>query len=138
MSRTDIIADFLTIVRNGLKIKKVHVDVPYSKIIEKILVIFKENQYIEDFKVIEFSVEKKSLSKYKLFRVYLKYLHEESAIVNLRRVSRPGLRFYVNKDKIPLVLRGQGLAVISTSKGILTDKEARTQKIGGEVICYIW
>jgi small subunit ribosomal protein S8 len=138
MSRTDIIADFLTTVRNGSKIKKVHVDVPYSKIIEKILKIFKENQYIEDFKAIEFSVEKRVGSKYKLFRVYLKYLHGEPAIVNLRRVSRPGLRFYVNKDKIPLVLRGHGLAVISTSRGMLTDKEARAQKIGGEVICYIW
>ena len=131
MSKTDPIADFLTIIRNGLMAKKENVDVPASRITKSILEILKKTEYIDNFKLIE---DKKQ----GILRVYLKYLSGEPAIINLRRISKPGLRIYVKQDKIPRVLRGRGIAVISTSKGILTDNEARQEKLGGEVICYVW
>jgi len=131
MSKTDPIADFLTIIRNGLMAKKENVDGPASRITKSILEILKKTEYIDNFKLIE---DKKQ----GILRVYLKYLSGEPAIINLRRISKPGLRIYVKQDKIPRVLRGRGIAVISTSKGILTDNEARQEKLGGEVICYVW
>jgi len=131
MSKTDPIADFLTIIRNGLMAKKENVDVPASRITKSILEILKKSEYIDNFKLIE---DKKQ----GILRVYLKYLSGEPAIINLRRISKPGLRVYVKQEEIPRVLRGRGIAVISTSKGILTDNEAREQKLGGEVICYVW
>ena len=131
MSKTDPIADFLTIIRNGLMAKKENVDVPASRITKSILEILKKTEYIDNFKLIE---DKKQ----GILRVYLKYLSGEPAIINLRRISKPGLKIYVKQDKIPRVLRGRGIAVISTSKGILTDNEARQEKLGGEVICYVW
>ena len=131
MSKTDPIADFLTIIRNGLMAKKENVDVLASRITKSILEILKKSEYIDNFKLIE---DKKQ----GILRVYLKYLSGEPAIINLRRISKPGLRVYVKQGKIPRVLRGRGIAVISTSKGILTDNEAREQKLGGEVICYVW
>ncbi len=138
MSRTDLIADTLTIIRNGLMAKKNNTDVPYSKVIESILNLLKEQKYIDDFKVMEYSTTRKQASKHKLFRVYLRYISGTPAITNLKRISKPGLRIYVNKNKIPRVLRGRGVALISTSKGIITDEQARQQKIGGEVICFVW
>jgi len=131
MSKTDPIADFLTIIRNGLMAKKENVDVLASRITKSILEILKKTEYIDNFKLIE---DKKQ----GILRVYLKYLSGEPAIINLRRISKPGLRVYVKQEEIPRVLRGRGIAVISTSKGILTDNEAREQKLGGEVICYVW
>lgn len=131
MSKTDPIADFLTIIRNGLMAKKENVDVPASRITKSILEILKKTEYIDNFKLIE---DKKQ----GILRVYLKYLSGEPAIINLRRISKPGLRIYVKQEEIPRVLRGRGIAVISTSKGILTDNEARQEKLGGEVICYVW
>lgn len=111
--------------------KKENVDVPASRITKSILEILKKSEYIDNFKLIE---DKKQ----GILRVYLKYLSGEPAIINLRRISKPGLRVYVKQEEIPRVLRGRGIAVISTSKGILTDNEAREQKLGGEVICYVW
>ena len=131
MSRTDIIADTFTMIRNAIMAKKDNLDVPASGTIKSILEILKNEEYIDTFKLIE---DKRQ----GVFRIYLKYLAGRPAIRNIQRVSRPGLRVYVKNDKIPSVLRGKGMAIISTSKGIITDKQARQESIGGEVIGYIW
>ena len=131
MSRTDSIADAFTIIRNAFMAKKENLDIPACKIVNCILGILKREEYIDNFKFIE---DKKQ----GVLRVYLKYSGKKCVISGIKRVSRPGLRKYVTHDKIPYVLRGRGLAIISTSKGILTDKEAREQRAGGEVIGYIW
>lgn len=129
MSITDPIADFLTLIRNASRAKKESVDVPNSKMNREILGILKKEGYISDFKPLDVS---------KQARVYLKYVSNHSAIKNLRRISKPGLRVYASHKDIPNVLRGLGIAVISTPKGILTNKEARELKAGGEILCYIW
>lgn len=131
MSRTDLIADVFTMVRNAAMAKKENVDVPASGTIKSIMEILKKEGYIENFKLIEDR-------KQGMVRIYLKYIANKSAIRNIRRVSKPGLRVYVKRDKVPSVLRGRGIAIISTSKGILTDKEVRELGIGGEIIGYIW
>jgi small subunit ribosomal protein S8 len=131
MSRTDLIADVFTIIRNAIMTNKDSVDVPASNIIKAILDILKKEGYIENFKLIE---DKKQGQ----VRIYLKYIASKSAIRNIKRASRPGLRLYVNHKKVPVVLRGRGIAIISTSKGIMTDKGAREAGLGGEVIGYIW
>ncbi len=131
MSRTDLIADVFTIIRNAIIIKKDAVDLPGSNNIKSIMEILKKNEYIDNFKLIE---DKKQ----GLVRVYLKYTAGKSAIRNIKRISKPGLRVYVRGKKVPTVLRGKGLAIISTSKGVLTDKEARELGVGGEIIGYIW
>jgi small subunit ribosomal protein S8 len=111
--------------------KKDSVDVPASNTIKAIMDILKKENYIDNFKLIE---DKKQ----GLIRIYLKYIAGKSAIRNIKRASRPGLRLYVRHKKVPVVLRGRGLAVVSTSGGILTDKDAREKGLGGEVIGYIW
>ena len=131
MSRTDLIADALTIIRNGIMAKKEAVDVPASNMLKSIFEILKREGYIDDFKFVEYK-------KQGILRIYLKYINLKSAIISIKRISKPGLRIYVKRDKIPFVLRGKGLAVISTPKGIVTDGEARQQGIGGEVIAYVW
>ena len=131
MSRTDLIADSFTVIRNAVMCKKENVDIPSSNTIKAILNILKKESYIEDFKIID---DKKQ----GIARVYLRYLTGKSAIKNIKRISKPGLRVYVKKSKVPVVLRGRGLAIISTSKGIITDKEAREASLGGEIIGYIW
>lgn len=131
MSRTDLIADAFTIIRNGNMAKKENVDVPASGTVKSILEVLKKENYIETFKEIE---DKKQ----GILRVYLRYLLGKPAIRNLKRISKPSLRLYVKRDKVPLVLRGKGMAVISTPKGIMTDREAREAGLGGEVIAYIW
>ena len=131
MSRTDLIADVFTIIRNAIMIKKDTVDLPASGNIKSIMAILKKNEYIENFKLIE---DKKQ----GVVRVYLKYMAGKSAIRNIKRVSKPGLRVYSKGKKVPIVLRGRGLAIVSTSKGVITDKEARELGIGGEIIGYIW
>ena len=131
MSRTDLIADVFTIIRNAIMIKKDVVDFPASGNIKSIMAILKKNEYIDNFKVIE---DKKQ----GVVRVYLKYIAGKSAIRNIKRVSKPGLRVYVRSKKVPTVLRGRGLAIVSTSKGVITDKEARELGVGGEVMGYVW
>jgi len=131
MSRTDLIADVFTIIRNATMIKKDAVDLPASNSIKSIMAILKENDYIDNFKLIE---DKKQ----GLVRVYLKYTAGKPAIRNIKRVSRPGLRVYSKGKKIPVVLRGRGIAIVSTSKGMLSDKAAREANVGGEIIGYIW
>ena len=131
MSRTDLIADVFTMIRNASMAKKENLDVPASNTIRSILEIFKNEGYIENFKLIE---DKKQ----GMARIYLKYIAGKAAIRNIKRISRPGLRIYVKHQKVPSVLRGRGLAIISTSKGILTDKQVKESGIGGEIIGYIW
>lgn len=131
MSRTDLIADAFTQIRNAIMAKKENVDIPASNTLKSILGILKREGYIDNFKPIE---DKKQ----GILRVYLKYIAAKSAIRNIKRVSKPGLRVYVKRDKVPAVLRGRGLAIVSTSKGIVTDEEARAQGAGGEIIGYIW
>jgi small subunit ribosomal protein S8 len=131
MSRTDLIADVFTIIRNAVMIKKDAVDLPASNNIKSIMAILKKNDYIDNFKLIE---DKKQ----GLVRVYLKYIAGKSAIRNIKRISKPGLKVYVRGKKVPIVLRGRGLAIVSTSKGVVSDKEARELGVGGEVIGYIW
>lgn len=131
MSVTDPIADFLTRIRNASKAKLLRVDIPASKMKIQIAEILKNEKYIDDYTIIEDN-------KQNIIRVQLKYRGGIPAITGLKRVSKPGLRVYKPAKQLPRVLNGLGTAVISTSKGLLTDKQARSQSIGGEVICYIW
>jgi small subunit ribosomal protein S8 len=131
MSRTDLIADVFTIVRNAIMAKKDNVDIPASNTVKSILEILKKENYIENFKLIE---DKKQ----GLLRIYLRYIGQKPAIRNIKRVSRPGRRSYVNRQEVPSVLKGRGIAIISTSKGVMTDKEARELGVGGEVMGYVW
>lgn len=131
MSRTDLIADCFTIIRNAMMTKKDSVDLPASNTIRAISEILKREGYVDNFKLIE---DKKQGQ----VRVYLKYIAGKCAIRNIKRISRPGLRLYVGHKKVPQVLRGRGLAIVSTSGGIMTDKECREKNLGGEVLGYIW
>lgn len=132
MSMTDPIANMLTIVRNGIMSKKIKVDVPFSNISQEILSILKREKFIKDFKFID---DKKQ----GLLRVYLRYrVTGDSAIIGLRRISRPGLRRHVKKDRLPIVLGGLGVAILSTSRGVVTNVQAKAMQTGGEVLCYVW
>ena len=131
MSRTDLVADALTIIRNASRSNKEDAIIPYSKVLGGIVDILKKESYIDNFKVLD-SGNTKSI------KVYLKYRGKKSAIVQLKKVSRSGRRIYVDKDNIPNVLSGYGIAIISTSKGILSNTDAKKIGIGGEVICYVW
>jgi small subunit ribosomal protein S8 len=132
MSMTDPISDYLTRLRNALKAGKRTVDIPSSKFKESMSAILKNASFIEDYKVID--TEK----KFKMLSIKLKYSDGDSVILGLKRISRPGIRRYVNHEEIPRVRNGFGIAIISTSKGLMTDKEARNSKVGGEVVCQIW
>ncbi len=131
MAVTDPIADFLTRIRNASKARKIKVEIPSSKMKAGLAEILKKNGYIYDYKIDEDS-------KQNVISVLLKYSDGEPAINGLKRISKPGLRIYKKSDELPRVLNGLGTAVISTSKGLLTEKEARRQDTGGEVVCYIW
>ena len=131
MPVTDPISDFLTRIRNAAKAKKVRVDIPASKMKVSLAEILKKQNFIRDYQVIE---DKRQ----NLISIILRYTDGESAISGLKKVSTPGLRIYKKADELPRVLNGLGIAVISTSKGLLTDKDAREQSMGGEVVCYIW
>lgn len=129
---TDPISDYLTRVRNGIMANHRVVEIPASKFKKELTKILFEKGYILNYKFVDDTFPA-------TIKIALKYhpVTKLSAITELRRASRPGLRRYVNNEELPRVLNGLGIAVISTSKGLMTDKEARTQKIGGEVICYI-
>ncbi len=131
MSRTDLVADSLTIIRNAFRVKKEEALIPCSKVMLGIVNILKEEGYIDNFKEIE-------LGKIKKIKVYLKYQRKKSAITQIKKISRAGRRTYVDKDNIPNVLSGYGLAIISTSRGIISNKVARKRGLGGEVVCYVW
>lgn len=129
---TDPIADMLTRIRNGNNAKHKTVDVPASNIKKEIAQILLDEGYIKSFDVIEDN-------KQGMIKVELKYTNEgERVISGLKRISKPGLRVYANTEELPKVLGGLGIAIISTSKGILTDRAARELGVGGEVICYVW
>ena len=128
---TDPIADFLARVRNGARAQKTEVLIPYSRIKAEIARIFKEEGYISDYSV-------DTTGAYPRIKVVNKLVDRSSAIAGLKRVSRPGLRRYVGADEIPRVLGGMGLAILSTSRGILSGREARKQKVGGELLAYVW
>ncbi len=132
MSVTDPISNLLTNIRNAMHAKKETVDIPASRLGGKILEIFKNDGYIEDFRLLKDD-------KQGLFKIYLKYGQDkEPAIIGIKRVSKPGLRVYCRRDRVPRVINGLGTAVLTTSRGIMTDREARKNKVGGEVLCYIW
>ena len=132
MSLSDPISNLLTNIRNAAHARKETVDIPASKLSQKILEIFKTDGYIEDFRVVKDN-------KQGMLKVYLKYeKNKTSTIIGIKRISRPGLRVYAKGDRIPKVINGLGTAVVSTSRGVMTDREARKSKMGGEVLCYIW
>jgi len=129
---TDPIADFLTRIRNAGMAYHEKVEVPASKMKMALAELMKQEGYIKDYEFIEDN-------KQGILRIYLRYgPNKERVITGLKRISRPGLRVYAKKDQIPKVLGGLGVAVISTSKGIMPDRQARREGLGGEVICYIW
>ncbi|ALJ31609.1 30S ribosomal protein S8 [Apilactobacillus kunkeei] len=132
MSMTDPIADLLTRIRNANMARHDSVEVPASKIKNNIAEILKREGFVRDVEYVEDD-------KQGVIRVFLKYgKNNERVITGLKRISKPGLRSYVKSDSIPKVLNGLGIAIISTSEGVITDKEARAKKIGGEVLAYIW
>lgn len=132
MNLTDPISNALTVIRNGSRAKKIKVDIPFSKISEDILNILKREKFIKDFKFID---DKKQGS----LRVYLKFTSNgEPVIKGLARISKPSLRVYVKKDRLPKVFGGLGIAILSTSRGIVTDTQATEMQAGGEVLCYVW
>jgi small subunit ribosomal protein S8 len=132
MVMTDPIADMLTRIRNANLVGHEKVEIPASNIKRAIVNILKEEGFIRDAEFIPDN-------KQGIIRVFLKYgPNNERVITGLKRISKPGRRVYVKKDAIPRVLGGLGIAILSTSKGIMTDKEARRNQVGGEVICYVW
>lgn len=131
MPATDPISDFLTRTRNAVKAKKKFVDIPSSKMKVGLAEILKTNKFIRDYDVIEDN-------KQNILRLRLQYIGGVSSITGIRRISTPGLRKYVSKDQVPRVLNGLGIAVLSTPKGLLTDKQAKKDSVGGEVICHVW
>ncbi len=131
MHITDPIADMLTRIRNANTAKHPTVDVPASNMKKAIAQILLDEGYIKNFQLIDDGTQG-------VIRITLKYNGSEKVISGLRRVSKPGLRVYAGADELPRVLRGLGIAIISTSKGVMTDKVARAQHIGGEVLAFVW
>lgn len=132
MGMTDPVADMLSRIRNGSKAGKKWIDVPASKLKKELARILAEEHFIQNFYFIE---DKKQGE----LRLFLKYDKQEKPIIKgIKRVSKPGLRIYSHADGLPRVLNGLGIAIISTSNGVMTDREARRNGVGGEVICYVW
>lgn len=127
----DIIGNFLTVIRNGLMVSKRSISVPSSKLKEAIAKLLKEEGYIKDFKVTQDGVKS-------LLTVALKYSSGEAAIHELTRISTPGRRHYESVNNVSPVIGGLGISVLTTSRGIMTDRQARKLGIGGEVICHVW
>ena len=129
---TDPIADMLTRIRNANQMRYLEVEVPASNIKTEIARILKEEGFISDYKIKKNGVQD-------VIVLNLKYgQHKERVITGLKRISKPGLRVYAKTNEIPKVLNGLGIAIVSTSKGLMTDKEARKEQLGGEVLAYIW
>jgi len=131
MQITDPIADMLTRIRNAGAAKHTTVDIPSSNMKKAIAEILLQEGYIKNYQLVNDGVQG-------VIKVTLKYNGSENAIAGLRRVSKPGLRVYAGADELPYVLRGLGVAIVSTSKGILTDKKARESNVGGEVLAFVW
>ena len=128
---TDPIADMLTRIRNANQMRYKEVEVPASKMKNEIARILKSEGFIVDYKVKKNNIQD-------ILVLSLKYVDKERVITGLKRISKPGLRVYVKAEEVPSVLNGLGIAIISTSKGVMTDKEARAKSLGGEVLAYIW
>ncbi len=131
MVMTDPIADMLTRIRNANQMKAQTVDIPASKLKKQVLELLRDEGYIAKIDV----VRSKPVNK---LRVTLRYVQNERVVKGLKRISKPGLKVYAKSGEIPKVLNGLGIAVISTSKGIISDREARKQNIGGEILAYVW
>ena len=132
MSMTDPIADMITRIRNGMAVDKRFVDIPSSNLKKRIAFILKEESYIKDFMFIQNGVKS-------LIRVFIKYDRKgESVISVIERVSKPGLRVYVGSGEIPRVLDGLGISILSTSKGVISNKTAKRFGVGGEILCKVW
>jgi len=132
MCMTDPLADMLTRLRNAGMVKFETVEMPLSKVKTGVAAILKKEGFINDYQVLDTDTQG-------VLRIEMKYgQNNERIITNLKRVSKPGRRIYVKHDQIPKVMSGLGIAIISTSKGIFTDKEARSMKIGGELLCEVW
>lgn len=127
----DVIGDFLTIIRNGIAVSRLSVAVPYSKLKNSIVEILKSEGFIKDF-VVEGNGTKKSL------RIFLKYVDGESVIHEISRVSKPGRRMYRGFNDLKPVVGGLGVSILTTSHGVLTNKQAKARSVGGEVICTVW
>ena len=128
---TDPIADMLTRIRNANQMRYKEVEVPASKMKNEIARILKSEGFIVDYKVKKNNIQD-------ILVLSLKYVDKERVITGLKRISKPGLRVYVKAEEVPYVLNGLGIAIISTSKGLMTDKEARKSSLGGEVLAYVW
>jgi small subunit ribosomal protein S8 len=128
---TDPIADLLARVRNGVRAQKIDILVPYSKVKAEVVRILKDEGYISDYAI-------DTSAAHPRIKITNKLVDKTSAITGLRRVSRPGLRRYVGADEIPRVLAGMGVAILSTSRGVLSGREAKKQKVGGELLAYVW
>lgn len=132
MQITDPIADMLTRIRNANSARHLSVDIPASNLKKSIAEILLEEGYIKNYQIIDDG-------KQGIIRVSLKYAENKQRVISgIKRISKPGLRVYAGKDELPRVLRGLGIAIISTSKGVMTDKKARKENVGGEVLAYIW
>lgn len=128
---TDPISDMLTRIRNASSAKHKRVDMPVSKLKTEIARILKENHFIHDYKILDDG-------RHGVLRLYLKYYEDQPVLRSLRRVSRPGRRIYKGADQMPRIRNGLGLAIVSTSKGLMSDRQARSQKVGGEVMALVW
>ena len=132
MSMTDPVADMLTRIRNANMVKLQKVDIPSSNLKVSIANVLKQEGFIKNYKVISDSLQG-------ILRVYLKYIDEKDSVINeIKRISKPGGRVYVKSEDIPVIKSGLGVAVLSTSKGVITDNAARKAGVGGELICTIW
>jgi small subunit ribosomal protein S8 len=132
MQITDTIADMLTRIRNANSAKHQYVDIPASGMKKQIAQILADEGYIRSFRIIEDN-------KQGIIRITLKYTENKAQVIQgLRRVSKPGLRIYANSKDMPKVMKGLGIAIVSTSKGVMTDKKARSEKVGGEVLAFVW
>ncbi|WP_249872553.1 30S ribosomal protein S8 [Oceanobacillus saliphilus] len=132
MVMTDPIADMLTRIRNANMVKHEKLELPASNMKKEIADILKREGFVKDYELVEDN-------KQGVLRIFLKYsASEERVITGIKRISKPGLRVYAKADEVPRVLNGLGIAIVSTSKGVLSDKEARSQAVGGEVLAYVW
>jgi small subunit ribosomal protein S8 len=132
MAVSDPVADFLTCVRNAIRAKHRKLDVPASRLKSELARVLLRERYINNFKLIEDQ-------KQGVLRVYLKYAGDDSSVITgIKRVSTPGRRVYVPKGKIPRVMGGMGTAILSTSRGLMSDREARDAGLGGELMCHVW
>ena len=128
---TDPIADMLTRIRNAVRVKADKVDIPASRMKLEIAKLLKEEGFIRAYKILKYK-------KQGILRLNLKYVDESCVITNLKKISKPGRRVYVGSSEVPKVLNGVGIAILTTSRGLLTDETCRADNVGGEVLCYVW